>query len=101
MRLMHSQVHQDFEKCKSRIQSLQPTLKVSEERELRLKLKLQDLLRSRKDALERENLEKKITKCKIQIVNESDKLSDEDIDRSLNLKNEDQFGRKLQSMKGN
>ncbi len=66
-----------------------------------MKLKLQDLLRSRKDALERENLEKKITKCKIQIVNESDKLSDEDIDRSLNLKNEDQFGRKLQSMKGN
>jgi hypothetical protein len=35
--------------------------------------------------------EKKLAKCRIQIVSESDKLSDEHIDRSLNLKNEDQY----------
>jgi hypothetical protein len=50
-----------------------------------LKLKLQDLLGFRKDELERENLEKKLAKCRVQIMSESDKLSDEHMDRSLNF----------------
>jgi hypothetical protein len=47
------------------------------------------LLGSREDELERKKLEKELTKCRAQIMSESDKLSDEHIDKSLNLKNED------------
>jgi hypothetical protein len=47
------------------------------------------LSKSTKDELERKKLEKKLTKCKAQIVSESDKLSDEHIDRNLNLRTED------------
>lgn len=56
-----------------------------------MKFKLQDLLGSKKDELEKE-----LAKCRVQIVNKLDKLNDEHINRSLNLKNEDQYGQKLQ-----
>lgn len=85
MQLMHLQVHQEFEKCKSQIQSLQSTLKVNEERQLGLKLKLQDLLVLRED-----ELEKKLVECRALIMSELNKLSDEHIDKSLNLKTENQ-----------
>jgi hypothetical protein len=49
------------------------------------------LLGSKKDELEKE-----LAKCRVQIVNKLDKLNDEHINRSLNLKNEDQYGQKLQ-----
>jgi hypothetical protein len=45
-------------------------------------------LKSTKDELERKKLEKKLAKCGAQIVNKSNKLSDEHIDRSLSFKNE-------------
>ncbi len=54
------------------------------------------MLGSREDELERKKLEKELTKCRAQIMSESDKLSDEHIDKSLNLKNEDWYGQKLQ-----
>jgi hypothetical protein len=47
------------------------------------------LLGSGEDELKRKKLEKELAECKAQITNESDRLSDEHIDKSLNLKNED------------
>jgi hypothetical protein len=50
-----------------------------------LKLKLQDLLVLRED-----ELEKKLVECRALIMSELNKLSDEHIDKSLNLKTENQ-----------
>ncbi len=57
-----------------------------------MKLKIQDLSRFTKDELERKKSKKDLAKCRVQIVSELDKLNDEYIGRSLNLKNEDRYG---------
>jgi dynactin complex subunit len=54
-----------------------------------LKLNLQDLSRFKEYKLEKKELEKELAKCRVQIVSESNKLNDEHIDRSLDLKNKD------------
>jgi hypothetical protein len=60
-----------------------------------LKLKLQGLLVSREDKLEKELLENEMENCQALMVNESNKLNDAQFDRMVEFKNEQRYAKRF------